>query len=136
MATAALTHPFINEQNEVTKDFLLKVSTAKKSDTLKYRSRVVPSMDRRALSVASILREAMPVIFDEKNAEHLRAWALFHSTGRWYLRFVLELPWDNIPQMILDKLMASQADSILKLTAQAPLVSESVKRIKVEPTES
>jgi hypothetical protein len=52
------------------------------------------------------------------------------------LRFVLELPWDNIPQMILDKLMASQADSILKLTAQAPLVSESVKRIKVEPTES
>lgn len=105
MSTAALTYPFINDNDELTKEFLGKVSTATTETQPAFRSRVVPTMDRRSVGVG-LLRNLHPVVFDPDNPEHRKAWATFYVSGKWTMHFILEQPWDSVPQMIQDKMLA------------------------------
>lgn len=106
--SVALTHPFI-ENDTLSKPFFEKLP--KKVAEMKIRSRVVPRMNRRQVGVG-LLRTINPVPFDVNNEEHRKAWATFFVSGKWTMHFILEQPWDSIPQMVQDKVLAQLAEQI------------------------
>ncbi len=105
----SLTAPFINENAEFTKTFLQSMP---KATEMRIKSRAFPQLDRTAVTTG-LLRHIQPVAFDPANAEHRRAWAIYFTKGRWITRFYLELPWDNVPQMVQAKMNAYMSNGIL-----------------------
>lgn len=121
-----LTAPFIETDNLLTRPFFQRMEATDKP--VAFRSRVVPRLDRRQIGVG-LLRNINPVQFDVDNPLHMQAWATFYTSGKWTMHFILEQPWDMVPQMIQDKVLAKLANQIGPAPVQpAPvrLVNDSI----------
>lgn len=127
----SLTAPYVSENAELTKAF---VQSIPKAAELRVRSRTFPKMDRTAVATG-LIRHVQPVIFDATNVEHRRAWAVYFTKGRWIIHFYLELPWDNVPQMIQAKMNAYTAHTILHEAPADIVMFDTSKVIKLSDDE-
>lgn len=58
------------------------------------------------MTTSSVLQLPQAVRFDSSNPEHRKAYLDFVNTGKWTIRFELEMPFQTVPGMIMYKLAA------------------------------